>query len=348
MNYRKVFLIFFIIFFSLLLGGCSKEKEITAEGQGFYMGTFVVLKASGANAETAVEQGMARIKELEEKMSVNIPDSEISQLNRAAGQTDFVPLSTDTLHTLRSGLKYAQLSQGAFDITIGPLIQAWGNFMQEAQIPAPEEIEQIKKLVNYHDLEINKKENSARLKKNGQRIDLGGIAKGYAADEVIKILKEMGIQSAFVNLGGNVVALGGKPDGSSWKVGIRNPKIQEESLIAVLTVKDKTIVTSGDYERNFEEKGVRYHHIVDPQTGYPSRSGLTSVTIVTKSSMEADALSTAAFVLGLSDGMKLIQSLDEVEGVFITTEGQIHITSGLQDSFTLTDPEGAYQCHEKK
>lgn len=345
---KNIFLIFIAIFFSFgFLAGCSSNPESPVEKQGFYMGTVVTLKAYGPNAQKAVDEGMERIKDLQDKMTISAPGSEIGQLNASAGNSAYVPLSSDSIYVLKTALKYAQLSQGSFDVTIGPLVRSWGNFTQNPQIPSPTEIDRIKKIINYRDLEINEKENTARLKNPGQIVDLGGIAKGYAGDEVIKIFKAYGIESAFINLGGNVVALGGKPDGSPWYVGIQNPRAQDRGCIGVLKIKDKTVVTSGDYERYFEESGVRYHHILDPKTGYPSQSGLISVTIVTESSIDADALSTAVFVLGLAKGLELVQSLEGVEAVFITGDRQIYITSGLKDSFTLTDPGGTYQYHEK-
>ncbi len=348
MNDKNIFLIFMVLFFSFsFLAGCGNNPEIPVEKQGFYMGTVVTVKAYGQKAQIAADEAMLRVKDLQDKMTIHAPDGEIDRLNTSAGNGAWVPLSADTVYVLKTALKYAQLSQGAFDITIGPLVRSWGNFAQNPQIPSPAEIDRVKKLINDQDLEINEKENAARLKNPGQMVDLGGIAKGYAGDEVIKIFKAYGIESAFINLGGNVVALGGKPDGSPWNVGIRDPEAQDGECIGVLTIKDKAVVTSGDYERYFEAGGVRYHHILDPQTGYPSQSGLVSVTIAAETSMDADALSTAAFVLGLAEGLELVQSLEDVEAVFITGDGKIHITSGLKDCFALADPGGTYQCHEK-
>ena len=348
MKNKNVLLMFIVIVSGFgFLAGCSNNSEIPVEKQGFYMGTVVTEKVYGQNAQKAADEGMKRIKNLQDKMTINAPGGEIAQLNASAGNNAYVPLSFDSLNVLKSALKYAQLSQGAFDVTIGPLVQSWGSFKQNPHIPSQTEIEQIKKLFNYQDLEINEKENAARLKNPGQMVDLGGIAKGYAGDEVIKIFKAYGIESAFVNLGGNVLVLGEKPDGSSWNVGIQNPRAEDGSCIGVLEIKDKTVVTSGDYERYFEEGGVRYHHILDPKTGYPSKSGLASVTIVTEASIEADTLSTATFVLGLTKGLELVQSLEGVEAIFITEDRQIYITAGLKDSFTLTDQGGTYRYHEK-
>ena len=350
MNYKnkKGFLLIMVIVFSFgFLAGCSSNSETPIEKQGFYMGTVVTEKAYGQNASQAVAEGMRRIKDLEDKMTVNAPGGEIAQLNVSAGNGAYVPLSSDSLYVLKSALKYGQLTQGTFDVTIGPLVQSWGSFKPNSKIPSPIEIDRIRELVNYRDLEFNEKENAVRLKNPGQMIDLGGIAKGYAGDEVIKIFKAYGIESAYVNLGGNVVVLGGKPDGSPWNVGIRNPRAQDGSSLGVLEIRDKTVVTSGDYERYFEEDGLRYHHILDPQTGYPAQSGLISVTVVSDTSMEADALSTAVFILGLAKGLELVQSMAGVDAILITEDREIYITSGLKESFTLTDQGGSYRYHEK-
>ena len=177
----------------------------------------------------------------------------------------------------------------------------------------------------------------ARLARKGQIVDLGGIAKGYAADQAISIYKKHGITSAYINLGGNVSVLGGKPDGSPWIVGIQNPRQPIGRYIGTLKIRDKIIVTSGDYERYFIKDNIRYHHILNPKTGYPADSGLISTTIITGLSVDADALSTATFVLGLDKGRKLIESIEGVEAIFITTNKEIFITSGLKNIFTFDD-----------
>jgi len=178
-------------------------------------------------------------------------------------------------------------------------------------------------------------------------VDLGGIAKGYAGDEAIRIYKEHGLKSAYINLGGNVVVLGGRPDGSPWRIGIQNPRAPNGMYIGIVRVTDKAVVTSGDYERYFEKENVRYHHILDTKTGYPADSGLISSTIVTDVSMDADALSTAAFVLGLEEGMKLVNSLKGVEAIFITGDKRVYVTEGLKSSFTFDDESKEFKYAEK-
>jgi thiamine biosynthesis lipoprotein len=168
-------------------------------------------------------------------------------------------------------------------------------------------------------------------------IDLGGIAKGYAADEAAKILRELGQEHALINFGGNVVAIGSRPDGTPWRIGIQHPERSRGDTLCIVAVTDATVVTSGKYERFFEEEGTRYHHIIDTSTGYPVENGLSSVTIVTDSSMKADALSTAVFTLGLEAGLELVQGFDGVEAVIVTEESTIHVTEGIRDDITLLD-----------
>lgn len=319
--------------------------ETAVTEQGFYMGTFITVEAHGENARKAAEESMARIENLEAMMTVNAEGSEIDFLNASAGNGQSVPLSEDSIYVLKTAQQYEDLSQGTFDITVGPLVKAWGVITPTPRVPAQEEIDELLGLVDYHDLLIDDVNNTAQLMRPGQQVDLGGIAKGYAGDEVIEVLKANGVESGFVNLGGNVVALGAKPDGNPWNVGIRDPRPAEgsdQSSIGVLQVVDKAVVTSGDYERYFMQDGVRYHHILDPRTGYPARSGVISVTIIADSSIEADALAKPAFILGLTEGMALVESIPGIEAVFITEDKRVYTTPGLADNFVLTDSTGAY------
>ena len=227
-------------------------------------------------------------------------------------------------------------------------MKAWGIQTDNQRIPSKDEIGNLIKLVGYKDLAVEPSQLTAKLARTGQIVDLGGIAKGYAGDAAIKILKDNGIQSAFVNLGGNVVVLGNKPDGSPWKIGVQNPRAENGKYLGILKVKDKAIISSGDYERYFEKDGVRYHHILDSKTGYPSDSGLIGTTIVADKSIDGDTLSTATFVLGLDKGMQLIESLEGVEAIFITKDKKVYTTNGLKDIFTFEDESKEYQYVEKR
>jgi len=297
-----------------------------------YMGTIITVKAYGKNADKAADKVFKRISELEEILTVNDTGSEIDDLNDMAGIVE-VKLSSDSLYVLNKAKEYAELSEGAFDVTIGPLVKAWNIGTDNPRVPLKDEIDELLKLVDFRDLKIDNANHTAYLARRGQMVDLGGIAKGYAGDEAIKVLKENGIESALVNLGGNVVVLGSKPDGNLWTVGIQNPREAAGKYLGTISVRDKAVVSSGDYERYFMKDGVRYHHILDPRTGYPADSGLISTTIIADSAIDADALSTSVFVLGLENGMKLVESLDGVEAVFVTEDKKVYVTEGLKDIF---------------
>lgn len=325
----------------IMFSGCiSQSAPYTPES--FYMGTVINQKVYGKNSKKAGDQVIARMKEIEASMTINSPGGEINALNDAAGVKP-VPVTADVMYVLNKSIEYGGKSQGAFDVTVGPLVKEWGIFTDNPKIPGQDRINELLKMVDYKKIVIDEKNSTAMLPQKGQMVDLGGIAKGYAGDEAIRIYKENKITSAFINLGGNVVLLGSKPDGSLWNIGVQNPRAENGKIIGKLTLKDKAIVSSGDYERYFEKDGVRYHHILDPKTGYPSKSGLTGVTIVTDSSTNADALSTSVFVLGLEKGRKLVESLPNVDAVFITDDKKVYVTEGLKDKFTFEDESKEYQ-----
>jgi len=312
------------------------------------MGTVINQKVYGKNAKKAGDLVIDRMKEIEASMTINTPGGEINPLNDAAGLNP-VPVSPSVMFLLNKSKEYGELSQGAFDVTIGPLVKEWGIFTDNPKIPSSDKINELLKLVDYKTLLIDTMNNTAMLPMKGQIVDLGGIAKGYAGNEAIRIYKENEITSGFINLGGNVVVLGTKPDGALWNIGVQNPRDVNGKIIGKLAVKDTAIVSSGDYERFFEKDGVRYHHILDPKTGSPSKSDLIGVTIVvdstivTDSSTDGDALSTSVFVLGLDKGRQLVESLKGVNAVFITEDKKVYVTSGLKDKFTFDDESKVYQ-----
>ncbi|HHY46181.1 MAG TPA: FAD:protein FMN transferase [Firmicutes bacterium] len=307
-----------------------KEEPPSATKTSFMMGTLVSIKAYGPNAQNAVDAAFARIRDIESEVSASLPDSEISELNLSAGKAP-VRISRDTEILLREALRFARASGGKFDPTIGPLVKLWQIGTDKAHIPPAAEIEAAMHLVRYQDLIVNEKDGTAFLRRPGMAVDLGAIAKGYAGDEVIRILKDAGIRSGYVDLGGNVVVLGSKPDGTPWRVGVQDPRGERGDYVLAIPVVDKSVVTSGDYERYFEKDGVRYHHILDPFTGWPSRSGLISATIISDRSIDGDALSTTVFLLGPDKGMKLIEELPGIDGVLITTDKKILVSRGIQD-----------------
>lgn len=349
-NKRIVVLIVLATFF---LTGCANigvtpVKRIEPfETQDFLMGTVISQRVYGDNAQKAAQDVLDKLKEIERSMTIITPGGEINKLNSEAGK-NWVKLSSETLYVLEKARKFSELSGGAFDATIGPLVKAWGVFTENPRVPSKEEIERLLRLVDYKDININKTDSSARLEKPGQIVDLGGIAKGHAGDEAIKIYKKYGIKSAYANLGGNVVVLGSKPDGNPWRVGIQNPRAENGVYIGIVPVTDKAVVTSGDYERFFEEDDKKYHHILNPKTGYPADSGLISTTIIADASIDADALSTATFVLGLEKGKELVENLEGVEAIFITDNKEIYVTQGLKNNFIFVDESKEFKYVEKR
>ena len=238
---------------------------------------------------------------------------------------------------------YSELCSGTFDITVAPLVKLWGIFSKNERIPLKNEIENVLYLTNYKDILLNNEKNSAKLSNVGQKIDLGAIAKGYAADRVIDIYKKNDVKSGFINIGGNVLTLGNKPDESPWLIGIQNPFKVRGEYIGIVNISNETVVTSGDYVRYFEEAKIRYHHILDPRTGYPSNSGLISATIIGKSSIEADALSTAIFILGLKKGIELVNNVEGVEAIFITSEKKVYVTKGAKEKFSFVNTTNGFE-----
>jgi thiamine biosynthesis lipoprotein len=296
------------------------------------MGTMIAHQAFGEGAPDAVCAAKAEVVRLEALLSRFRPTSEVSEVNRRSGGGS-VRVSDDTFRVLSQAVEYASFSGGLFDATVGPLLALWRRASEESQPPRKQEIESALALVGHADLVLDPRTHTARLRREGQSVDLGGIGKGYAADRALEVYREHGVSSAFVNLGGNVAAMGTKPDGSPWRVGIRHPR-REGDLLGLVSVTDEAVVTSGDYERCFFDRdGVRNHHILDPSKGYPSASGLSSVTIVAESSIAADALSTIVFVAGPKSGRALLESSPGAEAILVDTDMRVSVTHGLRQCF---------------
>lgn len=310
-------------------------KASAAESSSFGMNTKITYSVFGENAQQALLSGKNEIMRLEKKLSRFVPQSEISRVNKSAGKS-CKNLSDDTYNLLSQAVEFSKISQGLFDITIGPLVDLW-NYKYAADVPLEETIQKTIPLVNYRNLVLNPHKRTAGLRRLGQSIDLGGIGKGFASDRFIQIIRKYGVSSAFTNIGGNVSALGNKPDGSPWCVGIRHPR-DKNSLIGAVTVSGKSVVTSGDYERYFiDSDGKRRHHILDPNTGYPAESGLISVTIIADSAVTADALSTCVFAAGLEKGLLILKKFPEAEAVIVNSDLRIYMTQGMRGCFQSAD-----------
>jgi thiamine biosynthesis lipoprotein len=333
----------------LVLSGCSSANNTGSnnsssntavepqEKKQTILGTICTIKLYDHIEDKTFDQAFNRLEEIESKMSINRDDSEIIRVNNAAG-VDYVKVSEDTFDVVKQGLRYSEM-YNKFDITIGPIVKLWNisfDNASNARIPEASEIKAKLPLVDYRNVLINEAEKKIMLKEKGMMIDLGGIAKGYAADEVVKVLKKNGVEHAIVNLGGNVMTIGGRPDGKPWSVGVQNPFSDRGDYVGIVKIQGKTVVTSGIYERYIEKDNKIYHHIIDKATGYPVDNELLSATIITDKSVDGDGLSKV-FALGVEKGLEYVKTLKGVEVIFITKDNKIYISPGLKDVFQLTD-----------
>ncbi len=276
-----------------------------------------------------LDRAEARVRELEAQWSVTEENSEICALNRG-GRAE---LSPETAELLGAALDMCRRTDGALDISTYPVLRAWGFTTGEYSVPGGEAIAALLPLVDYGRVAL---EAGAAALPPGMEIDLGSVAKGYTGDALAALLKQGGADSALLDLGGNIQAVGSKPDGSPWRVAIRDPA--GDGNIGVVEVADQAVVTSGGYERYFEEDGVRYWHIIDPATGWPARSGLASVTVVGESGLLCDGLSTALFVMGREGALEHWRQHRDFEAVLVSEDGSVTITAGLEERFTPADP----------
>ncbi len=303
------------------------------------LGTVCSIRILDGGSQAALDVSFARLRQIENEMSANTGGTIVAAINAGAGQAP-VSAPPDVRYVTGKALQYASLSHGAFDPTIGPIVRLWNIGMDGERIPAPEEIRAALPLVDYTAVRIDDAAGTIFLPRAGMRLDLGAIAKGYAADEVARILKEKHVKAAVIDLGGNIEVFGKKPDGSQWRVGIQNPFDDRGAYIGVAALPGgSTVVTSGVYERFFiGPDGTRYHHILDTHTGSPVRNGLVSVTVISTSSIDADGMSTTLFALGLKAGMALVESMPHVEAVFIDEDKHVYMSSGVPSIFRLDDP----------
>lgn len=315
-----------------VLSSCA-NKENAVKGQPdqstqeiFAMDTYMSLTAYGSNSEEAVNKAVQEINRLDAMFSVGNADSDVTKINEnGSGE-----VSEETAFIMNRAMQVSEKTNGAFDITIYPLMELWGFTTKNYRVPESSEIAEALKGVSYTNVSVNGQQVALT---GGSSIDLGGIAKGYTSSRVIQIMKDCGIEHAIVNLGGNVQVLGTKTDGSDWRVAIQNPA-SENNYLGILSTTDKAVITSGGYERYFEQDGQVYHHIIDTQTGYPSDSDLTSVTIVYSDGTTADALSTALFAMGL-DGAKELYRSGDIDFDMILFDGStVYVSEGIASGFS--------------
>lgn len=329
---------FFIILLMLVLFTSCTKTEDTPQSQSFLMlGTVCRITIYDKPTEQAFSAAFSRIREIEQRMSLYSSTSEIANINAKAG-IEPVQVGNDTFAVIQKALELATLSEGAFDITIGPLVKAWDIGGDNPRKPSDEEIASLLPLIGYSMVELDEAAKTVYLPKKGMALDLGGIAKGYAADEAARILRSHGVERAIINLGGNILTLGKKQDGSLWRIGIQDPESSRGEYAMIVQLEDTSLVTSGPYERFLLLEGELYHHILDTKTGYPVETDFSSASIITKNSLLADALSTSVYALGLEKGLALLNELDGVEGIFFTEDKQV-IHSNARHPYTITKAE---------
>lgn len=329
----------------LSFGGCGQPKNepepITATE--IKLNTAVTITIYDSDDRNLLTECMALCDKYEKIFSRTDAESELYKLNHrqltpASGTTDTFELSEPLTELIRTGLSYSELSVGAFDIAIEPLTSLWDFTSEDPKVPSDSLIQTALPSCDHRNIAFNKEDpNQITLKTEKTAIELGAIAKGYIADRLKEYLISQDVHSAIINLGGNVLCIGEKPDGSAFKIGIQKPFADRSETIAVMDITDKSVVSSGVYERCFEQNGILYHHLLDPQTGYPYENGLLAVTIISDRSVDGDALSTTCFALGIEEGLKLANSLEWVEAFFVTSDHTIYYTDDFQETIPVTE-----------
>lgn len=306
----------------------EKSSEEKQSRDIFAMDTYMTVTAYGEHASEAVDKAETEIKRLDEMLSTGNENSEVYKLN----QNGEAVVSDDTAYLYERSEKIYKQTKGVFDISIYPVMDAWGFTTENYRIPAEDELSALLKNVDASKIQYDKKTKKITLPKN-VKIDFGGIAKGYTSSRIMQIYKKCGVTSGLVSLGGNVQLLGAKPDGSAWKVAVESPD-EDGNYLGILQAKDKAVITSGGYERYFEKNGKKYHHIIDPATGYPAENGLTSVTIVSDDGTLADGLSTSLFIMGKEKAEKFWKKYsDKFDVILLTDDDQLYVSEGIADDF---------------
>ncbi|HET7838257.1 MAG TPA: FAD:protein FMN transferase [Rectinemataceae bacterium] len=331
--------------FASLALGCAPRPAAEVSGFEQVLGTACNLRLAKGGSEKLLKAGFERLHALENEISVNVDGSEIEAVNAAAGQHP-VKVGQDSMAILSRDLEYSRLSDGAFDPSVGPLVQLWGiggirAKGSESELPPPPQIAAALAKVGWKDVVLNKEAGTAFLRRPGMALDLGSGSKGYAADLLVDLFRKGGVTSALIDLGGNIYVMGSKPDGKPWRVGLQNPDATRGTYVGVASLVDKTMVTSGVYERYFFHNGKRYHHILDTRTGYPVDNGLTSVTIITDRSFDADGLTTTLFAMGRQKGMELAKQRG-VDVIMIDDQRKVYLSPGVSKYFELTDSSYTY------
>lgn len=341
MNKKKLLLIVIaIIIICSYFFIISNKKEKSYSSTYYNLGTIneiTLYNIKKNEGDRILKKCESILTDIDSKMSCQISTSEISKINKNAGRS-YVKVSDNTYYVIKESINFSKISNDTFDISIGPIIDLWSIGTDNAKLPSNKEISNKLSLVNYKNILFDDKNKSIKLVNKNMKIDLGGIAKGYAADKICDYLKnDENLENALINLGGNIYVLGNKENNKPFSIGIQDPTKPRGNSIGNIKVSNQSVVTSGIYERYFEKNNKIYHHMLNPHTGYPFDNNLSSVTIISNKSMTGDALSTTVFGLGIEKGLKLIQNLDNVDAIFITKDKKIYLSNNLKDKFKLTD-----------
>jgi len=326
-----------VILVVLLSGRNSGEPKDTYHSPTlFAMDTTLQVTIQGQGRELSeadVEECVALVEKVESITSRFVPDSDVSLINANAGNAP-VEVHPDTMEILKRSLEFSRLSDGAFDVTVAPVAELWGFYDREYRVPKPEEVEAARSLVDYRKVLLDEANGTVMLAEPGMQIDLGGVAKGYAVGAMCDMLKGRGVESALVNFGGTVGAVGCRSDGEPWVIGIRDPRGETCDLLGKLKLEDSYVSSSGDYERFFTRDGIRYCHLFDPRTGYQSRE-VASNTVAGSDPMNADILSTTVFVQGKDKGFALVSGQDGYEALIVESDGNVVMTPGMKERYVI-------------
>lgn len=328
---------------SLGLLGCQEEDPRGLADQPydrteFLLGTVANIKVYNEGQEEALDKAFERVHELDELFAMQNPESEISEVNRQAG-IEPVEVSEEVFHVMERALYYAEESGGSFDPTIGAVTSLWRIGQDDAAVPEANELAEAVALVDYQKVELNEAEQTIYLQEEGMVLDLGAIGKGYITDEAARVLVEEGVNTAIVDLGGDIVVVGNSTRGEDqpWNVGIQNPYGERGEILGIVPVSDRAIVTSGIYERLVRDGDDEYHHLMDPETGFPIDNNISGISIIADNAMDADALVNIAFSLGVEDGLNYINGLEDVEVIYITNEMEIYASEGINEQIEIRD-----------
>lgn len=375
MSYTKKFKIGLLLASSLILWGCQEDEatnnnevEVVTQASPTteeYTGSALEISKTpvsrtetllhtavqiqvfheGEVIEEAMEEVFNYMEEMELQFSTNLEGSDVYRINQAAGE-EAVVVDEETFAVIKQALKIAEQSEGKFDVTIGAVTNLWQIGSENARKPDDEEIEAALDLIDYQKVTLNEEDLTVKLEEKGMVLELGGISKGYIGGRVRDILASYGVTTAIINLGGNVVVMGTSPgNDEGWNVGVQDPDENRGQVVGTQRVTDGAIVTSGIYERFLEVDGVKYHHILDPKTGYPLDNEISGVTVFAQTSFEGDSYSTALFLFGIEEGIEFVEAIDGLEAVFIDKNHGVHLTSGIKDTFELTNEE--YHLNEQ-